>query len=535
MSRKKFLGTELDRIHQTQTGRSPKIKVEIWNPNRTNVNDVVLGRSGSPAYDVTSHVRSIGYNENIVWENNDDAVASSLSIDVARDPDALPIPIDETTFIDGAPIRLWLGDARVPDSDWVPIFTGVLRGNPAATEHSRSSRQPQTITVTAVDRAERYLSTVVTARAYDRGQDVGKAAVETAIERMYLNRREVKIGYQGYGIGHTHAQLVDIEVLKGIHQILFTVGKKPKFDGEGYLVAADTDLNKVPTREYRDKSFVTEVVREPAGRSLYNSVRLLGLDDELTAIIERDRRIAHGTITSGFFEEEVRLQVFFSEDEGEQTTGRRAKNTHAKFKVATIGILFGQNATWEPVLESDGYTTFSGWITFDTGAQLAFRIALLAVWSAAKVVMEAALSIGELTIAAAAEVAATTAMTVMLLTLLEIGFVEWEVYGEPFQNVYQQLAATAQRHGVLTEEIKDVEVRNDWLYDIDYMRATAKELLRRELIKSWAYTIKMLDDPLLEVDDVIAIEDRRYYITSIRRRIERPWNSLVELTAWRLA
>ena len=542
MSRKRFVGSEIDRISQTQTGRRPAFKVEIWNPNRTRVNQVVLNTARSPAYDVTDWVRQMTYQENITWENNDDAVATNVSIEVARDPNAQPIPIDETTFLDSAPIRIWQGDHSVPEEDWVPIFTGILRGNPAAIEYRRDGRRPDTFTVTAVDRAERYLNTVVTARSYKGpddsgpGTDVGQAAVETAIERMQLDRREIAIGLQGYTIGHTSSQLVDIEVLKGIHQILFTVGKKPKFDGEGRLTAADTDLDKVPARRLEDMDLVVEIRREPSGRTLYNSVRLLGLDDELTEVVESTRRLAHGTITSGYFDRNVSLQVFFSEDKGKETTGRRAKDTKGRFDISSIGSLFGQGAKWVPNVEDDDVTTFSGTIQFDTGAQLEFRAALLATWLAAKAIVVAEMAIpSSLPLAAAAEGVATSSMLAMMLTLIELGFVEWEVHGKPFQHVYQQLASTAALDGLLTEDIKELEVRNDWLYDADYMEGRARELLRRELIKGWTYTITMIDDPLIEVDDVIDIEGSRYYVVSIRKQITRPGSETMELTAWRLS
>ena len=534
MSRKKYLGGQLDQIAQTQTGRWTQYKVEIWNPNRTTVNDVVLDKARSPAYDITSHVRGVSYNENILWENNDDAVATHISMEIARDQNASPIPIDETTFLDSTPIRVWQGDKNVPQSEWIALFTGVLRGNPSTVEFRRDGRRADTFNVTAVDRAERYLNTVITARSYEKGTDVGRAAVETAIERMYLDRREVQIGHQDYAIGHESSQLVDIEVLKGIHQILFTTGKKPKFNGEGFLTAADTDLDKVPARRLGDKDLIIEIRRDPAGQSLYNAVRLLGLDDELTEILETSRRLAHGTITSGFFDAEVELEVFFSEDRGAETIGRRAKNTYGRFDVTSIGAVFGQNASWVPNLETDGYTTFSGFVKFDTGAQLEFRVVLLAVWMIAKLEHSNWLQAENMREAAFYERLATGTMMLMMLTLLELGLVEWEVHGEPFENVYQQLSATATVHGILTEDIKELELRNDWLYDMDWMKTRAKELLRRELIKGWTYSISMIDDPILEVDDVIEIDGRRYYITSIRKKLGRPGNAGMQITAWRL-
>ena len=116
-----------------------------------------------------------------------------------------------------------------------------------------------------------------------------------------------------------------------------------------------------------------------------------------------------------------------------------------------------------------------------------------------------------------------------------IGRVEWWIEGRPLTNVYQQLSTTAQLATILTEDIKEIEIRNDWLYNIDHMTVMAKELLKREMIKGWTYDIIMLDDPLIETDDIIEIDSMKFYITAISRTLSRPFQGTMNVTAWRLA
>ncbi|UCG53573.1 MAG: hypothetical protein JSW58_08445 [Candidatus Latescibacterota bacterium] len=536
-SRRKYFGGELDLVHQQPTNRAPAHRVVIWNPNRTSIHEVCLGEAESPEYDVTDWVSSISYSENITWENNDDAIASNCVLSVIYDEDALPIEMTEKTWLDGTPVRIYQGDRRIKKELWIPIFTGVVRGVPSTTEYSRSETKARMLNVTCVDRAEKYLNSVVTARAYETETDVGKAAVETAIEWMYLDRREIMIGYQDYAIAHTQSQLVDVEVLKGVFQILFTVGKKPKFNGEGFLVAADTDLDKPPIRRYQNKDHIVEIRREQILSSVNNSVRLLGIDDELTAVVESTKRLAHGNITSGFFEDEVRHRVYFSENDGKENQGRRAKNTYlANERISSIGAFFGEGLRWAPNIEDDGFTVFWGQVVFNTGYDPAVRATLTGLWAASQaIILLGWLGVVPDWIVAIAQATGTAAMIGMILSMTEVGHVYWEVHGQPFQNVYQQLCSTAQLSGILTEDIKEIELRNDWLYDIGYMRARAKELLRRELIKGWSYQIHMIDDPFIEVDDIIEIESMKFYITSIRKNLLRPGDGKMICTAWRIA
>jgi len=551
MSKRKYLGTEIDLLFQQPDGRVPTARIVIWNPNRTTINEVVLGKARSPAYDVTDHVIDVKYFENLVFEEGDEAVATNCTIQFVRDADARPIEITGRTLLDGTPIRIYQGDDRIPQPDWPIVFTGVIRGNPSTAEFSREKNPIQVLQIAAVGRAEAFLNRVVTARSYERGEDVGRAAVETAIEWCDLDRREIHIGSQNYVIGHEQSQLVDIEVLKGIHQVLFTVGKKPRFDAEGFLTAADTDLNKPPIRVHDDYSLVVSIVRQPRMNSINNSVRILGLDGELTEVTEREKRIAHGSITAGFFEDNVDQQVWFSETEGKDSGGRRAKDTRLVAIVSSIGDFFGEGLVWEPEIEDDEYTCFGGKIKFGTGYAPEIRYTIMGIWAAAHIVMmqaqaEANVSAAVMDVSGveianavseAARIVADAAMVGLLLSMTELGRVEWEIYGRPFQNVFQQLCATAQLDGVLTADLKEIEFRNDWLYDIDYMRTRARQLLDREIVKGWTYQIVMIDDPIIEVDDVIELSGRRWYVTSIRKTISRtdaPVGTMT-LTAWRLS
>ena len=550
MSKARFFGTPIDRIFQGSS-RRPAYKVYLWNPNRTGITGVVLDQSASPRYDITPFVISVALRENISFENSDNAVATNATITLHYLPDALPIPITERTLLDGAPIRIYQGDEEVADPEqWVPVFTGVIRGNPSAIEEARFERQPQTATVVAVGREENFLNTVITARAYPKGIDIGRAVVETGIEKMGLDRREIKIGFQDYALGHTQNQLVDIEVLKGIHQMLFTVGKKPRFDADGFLTAVDTDLDRAATRVLSN-DMVVEIRREQRSDSANNSVRLVGLDNELTQVVEREKRLAHGETTSGFFESTVKKNIFFSENAGRNEGGRRALDTRIESKINALTSAVGASIIWSPFLETDAISTFGGRLIFDTGFAPDINATLTGIYAATEaaiLVLHLATPVTTPTVLSGAVAAnniaifslqatSTAALVGIIASMMALGRVEWEIFGKPFQNVFQQIAALATLDGVLSKDLKEIEFRNDWIYDLTVLVARARELLRRELAKAWRFKITMLDDPILDVDDIIEIALKRYYITSINRtmtRVSGPIQNMA-LTAWRIS
>lgn len=544
MAKDAWFGTSYDSILRSTSIRNPGFAVYIWNPNRTSLSDVVLGRAESPRYDITPWVISIGLRENIPFENEQDSIVSTAKMEIQYDPKSLPIQMTEKTLLDGTPVRIYQGDNRIPIEEWVCVFTGFFQGNPAVTEEGRGKNLQRKVSVTAVDRAAAYVNNVVTAYSYEYGEDIGRSAVETAVQFMGLMRREIRIGYQGYSIGHEQSQLVDMEVMSGIYQMLFCVGKKPRFDSLGYLVAADADLDKPAARVHASKELIVKITRMQVTQAINNSVRLLGLDNELTRVIERERRLAHGEITSGFFESEIEYPVYFSEDKGEETGGRKAIDTWlSRDKVHSVaGSDMGQEGYWAPLTLPDGETTFGGIITFDTGGVPELRVALIATWLTLRTVqlLDALFDfltgvIGDIVFAAIWVLEATTLLAI-LHALTTLGRLSWEVSGKPIQLVYQQLCATAQLYNLLTQDIREKEFRNDWIYDINVLQARAKEMLKRELVKAWVYEIEMIDDPLLDVDDIIEIDGKQFYITSINKKISRApsLSATMTITAWRV-
>ena len=557
MSRNRLFGTKIGQIFKS-TIRYPDFKVFIWNPHRTTISDVVMGRAESPRYDITEYVTSIGYAENIAFENKDNIEYPTCKITVVRDTNALPIQINERTLLDGTPIRIVQGDTRVPVEEWVPVFMGVIRGNPSSNQFSRKVNTGPAMEFVAVGREENYENSVVTAKPFEQYTDMGTVVVTSAIDYMQLDRREIDIGYQNYYVAHKQSQFVDIEVMKAMAQALQTVFKKPKFNSDGKLIACDSLFTKPPARVYENKDLVQSILRRQVGSQINNSVRLLGLRDAMTKIIERDQRITEGSITVGWFRRKVDMTVYMGDPAGESEGGQKVQETRMEHDFQ--GMTLGGDAQWYPEIEDDGYSVFQGRLRMETGYAPEIQMLMLIVYTA--LALEAAFA----WVAKAfgmqgclsnppcdwyrALIGLARDMTMVAISwiMTRMGHLTFEIHGTPFQFAYQQLAATAELSGILTKDRKEIEIKHDWFYDLTYMQNAARILLKRELAKRWVYDIVMLDDALLEVDDVIVFtgsgvegaedeNDMKFYINSIQKDITRksPHTGIAKISAWRVS
>jgi hypothetical protein len=122
-----------------------------------------------------------------------------------------------------------------------------------------------------------------------------------------------------------------------------------------------------------------------------------------------------------------------------------------------------------------------------------------------------------------------------------IGRFRVQIMGRPYEFVFNQLMSQTELQGLLPHEHRTMEFRNDFISDMDTLDERARDLLRRELVKDQIVEITMMEDPLLEVDDIIELapEDGfetgdRYYITSITKTLQRDTPAEMTIVAWKI-
>jgi hypothetical protein len=536
MARSAVLGTYLNEIAGSQT-RKPRAQVLVWNPRRTTINDIARGTNREPFVDLSAFVESVQLNWNVGYENGGDPSVPSASFTFRRAPNG-GLNIRPGFFQDGVIVQVRVGDERVRMSDWEPVFTGHFRGTPSNDPGNRADRS-EGFTATAFGREEQFLNLVVTTEAKPAGTDLGEIIFQVATQHMGLTQGEILIGLVGFVTEHVTNQIVELPALQALWECLFPVGKKPMFDGRGRLVAVDFDLDKPAARIYSEGNFVIRSLRaSPNPSEEFNSVVVRGLDHNLTKLVQELQQLVEIMPTVGFFESEYDERHFFS---GDKT--QRAEDTF----LATITRIKWSNASYNQIDE------FSGRVDIDTKhlrnaraiifvtwlvSQLAVAVIDLLIQSGVNgntVVINAGVPITLAILRNILYVLSQVAMAGLLWAMQFIGRGRYQIHGKPFEYAYQELVSRVKLPGLKPEEVREIEYRNDFLQTMDQVDRAAIERLRRELVKGQVYEIEILDDPLLEVDDVIAtFEGHRYYITSIQRELRRNGRSTMTLTAWKV-
>ena len=531
MTRALLPGSRLNAISGS-LDRYPTFQVLIWDPDCVTINQVATG-SVPPSRDISDFVDSIFLNDNIGWENGDDPSTTSATITFRRQPDVGTFR--RGLIEDGVIVQIRQGDIRIRRDEWIPVFTGTFRGRPGDDPGTRSGPR-EGLQASAFGREERYLNLFVTSREFKKGTDVGEAAAAIAQRHMGLGQDEILFGNQGFTMKHSINQLVEINALQSLWELAFTVFKKPKFDSTGRLVLVDVRLDKPAARVYSAGDVLVESsVADPNDVEVANDVIITGLSDVMTKVTQARQILTEFEIVTGFFDSSFSERKYYSLDRSQ-----RAEDT----RLETLHKIKWSDAAWTEIDE------FHGIVDIDTRFLRNARVIIFTTYLATQIAVALLeLLIDEVPSAGNAPTGLTTVailkFTLELLALAALAGLLWamqfigrgsyQVTGIPFEFVFQELISESKIVGLAIEEERKAEFRNDFLSTMDDLDAHSRERLKRELVKNQLFTIILLDDLLLEVDDVIEFANGdRFYIVTITKELRRGARPTMTITAWKV-
>lgn len=561
MSRFLAPGSVLNQIWGS-TERWPEVQVLVWNPNETNISEVATGQARVPPVDISPFVERVHYSENIGYESLSNPQVTNATLTFKSD-DGAGILFRRGYIEDGVIVRILQGDTRVEKEGWLSLFTGIFRGVPGIDPGTRATAS-EGMSAIAQGREERYLEKRSTTRKYPTEEalaadpsakvDIGVLAKDITQRHMGLTQGEVLFGAFGFILQHKVNQIMDQPVLQAIAECMFPVRKKPKFDELGRLKAVDVDFDKPPVRVYRDgDAMIQSVIRSPNDAEVATRVILKGLSATLSRVGPTKRRMLNEIeVTIGFWTEGYREKHYYSQDRM-----LRASNTDVHTKTPVSWPVNWAHVTWDPDL-TGSYKNRRGTLVISTvyvaraweyffvhwiaTKIAAYILEILAVTAAGSTAAEKAAAAALQILARALHATADLILAALLYAMQHLGRGKYEIWGIPFEEVYQELESRCQLSGLDENELRTVEFTNHFMSDLATLDAESLARLRRELVKDQVYTIVMLDDPTLEVDDIIELSPKegltkgdRFYIVTVNKTIERTPKGLMTLTAWKIA
>ncbi len=436
------------------------------------------------------------------------------------DPLLSPAPGEGRWVRQGNVVVIREGDLSEPDTTQWPItFTGTLVGQAGRTEDRATA--VSALTVKANSREVDFLRRINTSDNFVAGSVYKTIAESIAEVDMGLAPEEINFGLFGQRTtAFLSTQFVEESPLVSLAKLMFPDGFMPKFQGDGRLGLTTGNITKGAARSYVSGEQQIRVTRPITMEDGVNQVRIVGIDKDMSEVIQERQKLADASATSGFFTNAITIPVFWSEDKTQQARDVRMEVIQS---VSDAIFSFGDE-DFTDLPQSDGGSV-EGKIKIDGNLEVAIVIAVVVfgAWIGTSFIPDSwAGQFAGSTIPIGRPINAAVGQ-ILFSILGAVGRGQYELTGRPYENVFKEITCTARIANI--ETLKELEIENHLINTQADCDAVARRVLLRERAKQNARTIEMIHDLRVEPDDIIEIGSgataRKYLVQSIRRRLFR--------------
>jgi len=415
-------------------------------------------------------------------------------------------------------VHILLGDATVSAGDYVGIFFGHIRGQ-VGYEINRESLQNETTLSCYSRRATApYLKRRFVSPSYGIAVDFGTIVHATAQNEMSLTTAELSRlpTVMGQVTQFTTNTIADLAPLEAIDKILEALGHVSDFDGAGLLRSYSRDVRRAADR-YLTTDRIVSIQHPASDTETYNSVKIIGLDKNITLLDQPEQALARATIPVGFWRPRHVVEVFWSDDRS-----LRAHDTTMVVETSINDSLMFNIGT-ESYLERSDH---GGRITVDIGYILqtiavVIGISLIVAYST---LGDEVISIGALTVPIGSIVQGVLTQ-LLFFTLSQTSSGVYEIRGIPTLPVYKEISAVLTVDGTPDYLLNQREIQNDWINSHEHLLAIATIELLFEVAQAAPKVLTLVDDLALEIGDIIQYQlgasVYRIWIESLRRVLRR--------------
>ncbi|MGH7343288.1 MAG: hypothetical protein ACREK4_00115 [Candidatus Rokuibacteriota bacterium] len=359
-----------------------------------------------------------------------------------------------------------------------------------------------------------------TTQVYPAGTEFAAIAKDIA-SALGLKPVEYRLPATGFVTPHTNSQMSDMSPWEMLETLHMAAGLSPFFDPLGKLKTYRRDTRR-PADLTLGKDRVIAITGSKARPPITN-VKVKWLSRHLSKVVQQDQFITGDTVTAGFFKLEQKREQWFSDDRTQ-----RAEATYMKvIQSVNSGLLPVGDEEYVQISTRNGLliVTTSAWVPALATASIVLMLIATAIPDG--VTVGATIPAGRLVHG--------IAEAIILLVMMSLGTGQYEFWGQPFDYVHAKNTTEAfDKNAPQWMDIEQV-IDNDFIYNESHAKAVAiRELLYESAgAISWGATI--VDDPRVEIGDIIALPDlSRLYITSWERNLTRGEEATLDLRGFRV-
>ena len=483
----------------------PKFKVYSFSLAVDSWEDIVTDQYTQTPVDLTPYVTKVDYS----FDRISVAMVDEGSLLFHPDGGAL-----RQTLRQGRVIRIKEGFEGLAESEWLWTFTGTIEGT-----YSWKYERPTAIDIqfAAFSRQnnQAWKRRNITSENFTVGSDWGAMFYNIVHDVMLMEDGEIDVPNPWHVTFDKNTnQVVNAPPWESMENLAFAALARPWFDGRGKLKLISTDQHRT-TAVLPDDKYLMRYDARQASAETVNKVILVYLSNMLSRVDGEDQVLGTASVTTGFFRPSQDLDVYYSDE-------RKTRSDNPRFIVkqsVNSGLLPVGDESMVKVDEFHSRITVSinVWVPILATTLLASYLLLSLVPDTVQVGISGTgitISVGRLLQA--------VALIGILIIMMSLGTGIYEVWGIPYEMVYLEKQAIAQKAGLEFWEEREKQIRNDFISTEEQALPLVENQLHYEVMREQPRTLLMRYDPRYEPGDIIELSSTvRVYVDQMQRTLTR--------------
>jgi hypothetical protein len=462
---------------------------------------IIDGTSVQTPFDLTQFVN------NVKWSY--DKLTFQIADELLRfHPDTGDLTLN---ILQGRGIRLLEGFMDVPQAEWIPTFSGVIQGT-YTWNLVRGTNPSATVSVQSRESNQSWRQRFITSKKYTVGTDYSVMFNDVAKDIMQLSDIEVLTpATWNFLFDKQVNQIVNISPWEGLTSLAQGGLLRLWFNGNGQLATYPLTVDRIPVLTLTNER-INSYIQPGTETEVINKVIVTYLDNFLTKVKGDRTSLGTANVTTGFFDQEIKLKVKYSDD-GKQRAEDVELVVQNSINQNDLGISIGTESL---VIDDE----FGGELVITVDA----FVTGLAVGGIAAIIQAASIPdatvVGE-TIPIGRLVEAAGIISVMVAMMI-LGTGVYDVVGVPFDYAFLERRSIALIDNILFWEEHELEIRNEFISTAEHAHSLALQELLFEQSKLNPRNIIIQYDPRIEKGDILGIPgDLKFLVLGATRSLER--------------
>lgn len=414
----------------------------------------------------------------------------------------------------GRGLRLLEGAEGVPEDEWIPIFSGPIQG-PYGWTQSRGPVPVVTVQAFTRDTDQAWNRRMVTSKEYTVGADWGNMFFNLAQDVMGLEDAEMNVpATWNLAFDKNSNQIVNIPPWEGLTSLAQGNFNRIWFNGNGQLSMYPFTLDRI-NKVLTDNKVLGQYSQPGNNSEIINKVVVTYLDNVLTKVVGARQSLGTANVTTGFFDLETKLDVFYSEDKKQ-----RAQNVELVVKNSInqndLGISIGTETL-------NIKNEFGGELVITVDAFVsALATAGIAGIIASSYIGDTVVGVGSGTTIPTGRIIEGAAIVSVLIAMMILGTGVYEIVGEPYDYAFLEKQAIAMLDGIPFWEEKQKDIRNDFISTEEHAHQLALNELLFEQSLGHPRAMVVQNDPRIEKGDIIQLANgTKFFVQQASKTITR--------------